>query len=301
MPQGANGLFQTDGSAAFAGNVQVGGNTQAAEGVLFQSNGGVYSYRSSSQTTSAVFSGGSIGNRNTCDIFANGRAVFAGDVTANSFNSLGATYLSYFGNGGGVGSVTGLTQAIYKSTNAIHYYVKDTGEVGIGNSNDSATGVPNLTLKTDGGIQFPTGSSTGKTVTSNTLDDYEEGTWAPTYTSGVTNPNYDAGTSADYTKIGNVVNFVIRINCNGGTANSDHLKIGPLPFLSSSSVRNGGGYFIYMGGLPLTSGNDPTVLISQNSSTLQFYHPTGNNWLGTDGNGALNKVLHIVGQYMTDL
>ena len=91
----------------------------------------------------------------------------------------------------------------------------------------STYGFRNLYLSS--GVVFGT---TGGTVTSKTLDDYEEGTWTPTAVQGVTGFTIS---SAGYTKVGRLVTVNFYLNSfTGGDGN--RLEIGGLPFTSKAST-----------------------------------------------------------------
>ena len=98
----------------------------------------------------------------------------------------------------------------------------------------------NLVIGTAGyGVDFSADPSTPG-MTSELLDDYEEGTWTPTVT-----PSSGAITSytlvgANYTKIGRVVhvNFAVTIT-NAGTG-SGSLDV-TLPFTNGAVIANGSG------------------------------------------------------------
>jgi len=101
-------------------------------------------------------------------------------------------------------------------------------------------GVGGATPSTSGaGITFPATQSAS--TDANTLDDYEEGTFTPTYIAGggsFTTLTYFAQTGK-YTKIGNIVYFSINVFTNSvtvGTATGE-LSIGGLPFTSDSTSQ----------------------------------------------------------------
>ena len=103
-------------------------------------------------------------------------------------------------------------------------------------------GVGGATPATSGsGITFPATASASSDA--NTLDDYEEGTWTPTYTTTGTNftsVTYDAAiTAGRYTKIGNMVYVQ-------GGLRTDAITVG-----SASGI-------VSIGGLPFTPGSFPT-------------------------------------------
>lgn len=94
------------------------------------------------------------------------------------------------------------------------------------------------------GIDFHNYSS-GTNISSNFLDDYEEGTWTPTFSSssfatGITVNN------AHYVKIGDLVNVTAAVAFTGTTGNyavGDNYQIGGLPFsMSDTHGRNGSGW-----------------------------------------------------------
>jgi len=86
-------------------------------------------------------------------------------------------------------------------------------------------------ILTSGGITF-----NGDTAAANALDDYEEGTWTPTESSGISLTVY----VANYIKIGRVVHIetglLIATNSDGGA-----LMFGGLPFTAVNSGDNSGG------------------------------------------------------------
>ena len=92
-------------------------------------------------------------------------------------------------------------------------------------------------ILTGGQLQFPaTQIASGD---ANCLDDYEEGSWTPTFEGGTTNPTltYTAQV-ARYTKIGNVVTVNGRIRVNTiSSAGSGICYIAGLPFATASTAN----------------------------------------------------------------
>jgi hypothetical protein len=72
----------------------------------------------------------------------------------------------------------------------------------------------------------------------NTLDDYEEGTFSPTF--GADNQGMTIGATQEatgkYVKIGSVVNFSLLLNVTSSTPNSTGFRIAGFPFTSNSST-----------------------------------------------------------------
>ncbi len=86
-------------------------------------------------------------------------------------------------------------------------YIGTTGKVGIGTTS------PAKNLDVSGEIRATTGILFGSdTAAANTLDDYEEGTWTPTYTvdGGGSAGTVTSTNVATYTKIGNLVHCRVR-------------------------------------------------------------------------------------------
>ena len=112
--------------------------------------------------------------------------------------------------------------------------------------------IPTINL-TGGQITFPATQSAS--ADANTLDDYEEGTWTPSW--GVTGGSWTASSSAaTYTKIGR------QVTCNMSWTTSA---------ISGSKVNT-------LNGLPFTSANNgtsPAASITANSIGLASYIPVG--------------------------
>ena len=118
--------------------------------------------------------------------------------------------------------------------------IKADGKVGVG------TQSPSQELHVNGDIQASS-IFLGGTGSANQLDDYEEGTFTPTISQGITSPTL-AEAEGTYTKIGNVVkfNFFIRVASGGGSSNGSQFKFSGLPFTQdNTSGRRGFGVLSY--------------------------------------------------------
>ena len=159
-------------------------------------------------------------------------------------------------------SVANLTagRAISAST------VQATTTIGVGAATPSASG---------SGITFPATQSASTDV--NTLDDYEEGTWTPTFTGWTTAPLVYYPT---YTKIGRTV--TINLYASGGVV--AYSSIGGLPFTSSAmgasviAVRVSGYDVAFYGTVgasstTINSVNQINTLVAQNWA-LSFTYTT---------------------------
>ena len=81
----------------------------------------------------------------------------------------------------------------------------------------------------------------GGTSNANKLDDYEEGTWTPTLIGTTSGSATVTVTSANYTKIGNVVHVYAQISADLSSHNVvGAVEIGGLPF-NAPTTDNGGG------------------------------------------------------------
>ena len=89
----------------------------------------------------------------------------------------------------------------------------------------SRNSVSDLTLS--GGVYL------GGTGSANYLDDYEEGTWTPTYnpaTTAFTSITYDGATLGKYTKIGQSVYILGVIRTDAISGGAGRIDLGGLPF-----------------------------------------------------------------------
>ena len=99
----------------------------------------------------------------------------------------------------------------------------------------------NLTVATAHGIAFGNASGNTRTIVSNLLDEYEEGTCTMAPTTSGSNFAINAGASgARYTKIGNSVTLLIDLNFVITNRGSGYIKITGLPFTPAVGYGNGG-------------------------------------------------------------
>jgi len=119
------------------------------------------------------------------------------------------------------------------------------------------------------------GTATGVHTTANTLDDYEEGVFTPTYsTTGTdfTSVTYDSGsTEGSYTKIGNMVNVRISMRTSAVTIGSASgtVLISGLPFTASSNKNATGCYG------SLFAGDNPRVGRAVGTTVYLYYRTAG--------------------------
>jgi hypothetical protein len=98
------------------------------------------------------------------------------------------------------------------------------------------------TLNTNG-IAFP--ATQVASADANTLDDYEEGTWTPFFTTSSGSLTYTSQTG-NYVKIGKQVTVTFNVAINVSTSGVSNSGIGGLPF-AASNTNYAGASFAYFG------------------------------------------------------
>jgi len=132
----------------------------------------------------------------------------------------------------------------------------------------------NVVMSTSGtGIDFSATTSGSGTMTSELLNDYEEGTWTGTLTGGTTNPTIPVTATGRYTKIGRVVTVTINFNVVITTGASGSVLVTGLPFVNNSSNTAHGAL---LSDSAMTFTGSPFSFIEITSSTIQFLQSTSN-------------------------
>ena len=128
--------------------------------------------------------------------------------------------------------------------------------------NTSATGT---------GIAFPATQSASSDA--NTLDDYEEGTFTPTYLGDGGNPTVTYGQRlGSYIKVGSLVYFSIRLYTTGSSGGSGNLTIGGLPFTAGGP--SGTIYAFAQGFLFLWNTTPAAGFVNNGSTYVALYSST---------------------------
>jgi len=131
-----------------------------------------------------------------------------------------------------------------------------TKNIGLGGATPSTSGT---------GITFPATASAS--TDANTLDDYEEGTWTPTYsTAGGGESVTYAIQSGKYTKIGNCVYFQFVLMTNSFTGGSSTIKAS-LPFTPSTATQ----VMASCGEASAWTTNCPTTTFASSSTAFVFF------------------------------
>lgn len=126
----------------------------------------------------------------------------------------------------------------------------------------------NLVVASGHGIDFSATANSSGTMTSELLDDYEEGSFTPVLEQSTANPtnivySYQRG---KYTKIGNVVTIWFDFNLTSFTAGNGRFRVGDLPF-SSVSGADHGGY-----GAPNFRSSSAMELAARLNSSSAYHH-----------------------------
>ena len=227
------------------------GNAEAPAFIGFQVTDGaastngalVFATRSVTSATAPtermrINSTGSVGIGVTPNTWGNGNAV---QLLGGSLWSYSNAYVDVLANSYWDGSVYK-----YVSNNPVSQFRQFGGQfiwnsAPTGTAGNTVSLVETMRLNTTGNLSLKGGTTTadGTGITfpatqsassdANCLDDYEEGTFTPTI-SGATTYGFQVGR---YTKIGNLVTYVISVNC-ARTASAAGFRISGLPFTSTN-------------------------------------------------------------------
>ena len=117
------------------------------------------------------------------------------------------------------------------------------------------------------------GAFLGGTGAANLLDNYEEGTWTPAYSTTNGSFGYDDATEGIYTKIGNTVSVSFRMYTTSATVGTGNVIITGLPFTPTSSYKGAGS----IGDCRLFAGDHPSTLSIQANGEIRPYYRTSAN------------------------
>ena len=101
----------------------------------------------------------------------------------------------------------------------------------------------NVVMGTSGkGIDFSATASGSGTMTSELLNDYEEGTWTGSLLGVTTNPTVPVTATGSYTKIGRIVRIAIQFSNVSTVGASGQLTVSGIPFTNSSIAAIGNAF-----------------------------------------------------------
>jgi hypothetical protein len=150
----------------------------------------------------------------------------------------------------------------------------------------STNGTERMRLDTAGLLTLPYGQIKFPAVQNassdaNTLDDYEEGTWTPSYNGGLTGITYGSVRNGYYRKIGSQVTIWFGIMSDGLTVTSSSLNISGLPFTAIASAGSNGTLDVnnacrWVSNPPISGTVEP------NTTAIVLYSSFAVNGIGTD-------------------
>ena len=261
------------------GAVNVGGRMRNIGQLQLTSNGGT------------LFQGMDQGNATpNVQIEANGQAEFKNRVKIHRTDSDTSAALLILNQAGSV------NQHIFYGNGTVSLVG---GKVAIdtnGNLDLRASG-GNLFFDSGKGVSFADTADSSGTMTSELLDDYEEGTFTPSLeiNNSSTGITYNVR-SGIYTKVGRVVNVNIRIQTSNNGSNSGAVRISGLPFtVKHTNVVLKSFTFTASG---LSGEVSPWATV--NTTVMPLYYGLGTYASFTDSNWPNNGDMNITGFYFTD-
>lgn len=176
--------------------------------------------------------------------------IYIASLAATEFQQSNGVFRWYNAPTGTAGATANLAEALRLNENSTLI---------LKGGNVSASGI---------GITFP--ASQAASADANTLDDYEEGTWTPSFASTGATFSNAGDTFASYTKIGNVVNasaYLHLSSVSGTTSNA--VGISGLPFASKNGCSASGSFGVEQFSVR------PTLFIDRTTSTTASIYQAG--------------------------
>ena len=226
----------TSGSGTLAFSDGTSGNDEYRGYIQYQHGTNTLAIGSNATQNITLDSSGSVGLGTTPETdgqanslyFANGNANIWGSGNVNLYTVVNARYTgtAWKYNNNGLASYVGQQSGVWSFHSAAS-----------GTADAAATFSEKVRIQAAGGISF-----NGDSAAANALDDYEEGTFTPAVTSGLSGGSivYNSR-SGRYTKVGNLVTFTIFMKITSCSLDSGALKFGALPFTSVNATNTAGG------------------------------------------------------------
>ena len=155
----------------------------------------------------------------------------------------------------------------------------------------STNNTERMRILAGGGLTF-----NGDTAAANALDDYEEGTYTPTFSTGMSGISYTIQ-YGNYVKIGKLVRFDFHIQVNGGVSNAAIIAF-TLPFNSDAGVNGhrGHGVITYSNINDGNQGTNGFPALYIGTTSAQCYMGAS-PWYGASGSAQSNKYFIGGGTY----
>jgi len=149
----------------------------------------------------------------------------------------------------------GTNEMLFRTNgNADRFEIQSNGDVTISNGN--------LIVASGHGIDFSAAGNAGG-MSSELLDDYEEGSWTPTMQSGSATI-----TNAKYVKIGKLVYISLYANSFSDTTSGNIIQFNGLPFTSETSQNSIGALLLAY----INTQNDSIAYIGGNETRIRVFH-----------------------------
>jgi len=187
--------------------------------------------------------------------------------------------------GSGTPTVDSSTSLIVNTNGSERVEITSTGNVNITNGN--------LVFSTSGtGIDFSANSNAAG-MTSELLDDYEEGTWTPAFNRAGTTRTHSLQ-SGFYTKVGNKVSVTFEVELSAfSQGGSGQYSIQGLPFASDNRGNYGGSLDVW-GGVTLSSGYTKLGVMANGSSTIFILMQSSNTGGAPDTSGVTYATSNVI-------
>ena len=158
----------------------------------------------------------------------------------------------------------------------------------------------NVTLASGHGIDFSATANSGGSMSSELLDDFEEGSFTPVITFGGASSGITYGSSRQhgyYTKVGNLVEYSIHLQMANKGSSTGNLQVTGLPFTAASNDH----YIpsaVFIQAMASMSGGFPTFRVHPNNTILDAYQLSSNTYSAlTNGNCTNTSGFLISGKY----
>jgi hypothetical protein len=175
--------------------------------------------------------------------------------------------------------------------------IGSTGAVTITNSLNINYG--NVVLTSGYGIDFGATANSSGSMSSELLDDYEEGTFTPTLSASTSAPSTAVTGVGTYTKVGRVCTIGIHFVNKNTTGASGNLKVTGLPFTSGDSSAFGS-YIAYALANYHADAVSTAAWVASGQTKIEFYnHSDAGIWRATEIVAGNTKYLYLSLTYQT--